>query len=142
MKAIRSKAVLLGLLGATAFATTWVTVKSAKAGAKQTYDVIINDAGKYAMGSLADARASGSTVSYLQVDVQSYGSDSWRSVRMVAKNGGNGSITRECISYDAELVALAANANGDSFVDFSWEDDGRCSNIRIVHGSKMSPKVP
>jgi hypothetical protein len=142
MKTIRSKAVLLGLLGATAIGTTWVTADSANAGAKTTYDVIISDAGKYAIGSLADTRASGSNISYMQASVLSWGSDSWQYVHMIAKTGGNSPVTRECTSYDRDLVAMGASVKGDSYIDFGWDSAGDCTHIRVVNGSKMSPKVP
>lgn len=137
-----SKVVIWGLLGITAVATSWVTAKSASAGAKETNNVTIWDSSKVAMGSLADVRASGSSVSYIAVDVQATGTDSWSYVHMTAKTGGSPSITRECYSYDKALVALAASANGDSYVEFGWTDDGHCNHIRVVHDSRLAPKVP
>lgn len=142
MKAIRSKAVLWAVAGLVGLGASWTAARSAYAGLKETQNVTIYDSSKIAIGSLADARSSGSTVSYIRVETLSFGDNGTDMVRVTAKTGGSSSITRECLtSNDDDFMRIAAGVNGDSTVEFKWNDAGECEYIRVYNSSSLAPKV-
>jgi hypothetical protein len=137
MKIIQKKLMLLGMSGALG-ATIWMTVASALAGSKVEKDVYMNDTDKYVIGQLGTIRASSSVNSFISLDVLS-----WYGTTVVTATAHSaGSSIRTCTTQnDPDLVAVAASANSDSYVDFGWNDDGTCRYIRIINGSQYRPKA-
>lgn len=142
MKAIRSKAVLWAVAGLVGVGATWTVGKSAYAGLKETQNVTIYDSSHIALGSLADARSSGSTVSFIRVESMSFGDNGTNWVRVTAKTGGSSPLTRECMtSNDDNFMRTAAGVSGDSIVEFKWTDAGECEYIRVYNSSTLAPKT-
>ena len=137
MKAIPKKLMLLGVSGALG-AAIWMTVASALAGAKVERDVYMNDTNKYVIGQMGTIRASSSGNSFISLDVLS-----WHGTTVVTATAHSaGSSVRTCTTQnDPDLVAVAASANSDSYVDFGWDDDGTCRYIRIINSSEYRPKT-
>lgn len=136
MKTIQSRVAILGLTGMVV-AASWLTAKHAFAGRTETKNLFMDDALRYAEGSLADVRASAGAVAHIGLDVQ-MSQGGGQVVVAIAKSPGG--AQRMCTSNDPRMADVAIGANGDSYVQFGWNDAGECRYIWVGNSSRYRPK--
>ncbi|RKG82053.1 hypothetical protein D7W79_03730 [Corallococcus exercitus] len=111
---------------------------TAWAGAKTPVLVSITLSTRTAMGSLGAARASADTKQYIGVATTTYaGGDA---VTVFAQDASGTYVS--CYSYRPAFVAAARALASDSFLYFTWDAFGECTDITIETVSKYDPKTP
>jgi hypothetical protein len=116
-------AIALGLL---------LSAGTAYAGNRVTNEVVIK--GPYAWGSLGSARNAPDSTQYL--DIQNS-----RGFAVLQARTAQGTSAM-CVTKDPELLAIARSASGDSYVYFSWDASGSCTDILVSAASYLAPKAP
>jgi hypothetical protein len=124
----------------TGVALSVVLGGGASAGFKQPSPVSIDSTNRSASGALGDARNSpdarqaiGCVVSYDAVNQKN-------NVNCVATDVNGNSA--QCATQQAELIQIALGISGDSFLRFTWDHSGVCTNIEVFNSSIFLPKKP
>ena len=107
---------------------------TAVAGYKTYYLVIVQLSGSspYASGDLGYVRNSSDPSQYISCySAATYGLCS------AANSVGD---YASCSSTDPAMLAVIRSLNGDSWLRFSWNPDGTCSDIRVRESSMSAPK--
>ncbi|AKF84591.1 hypothetical protein MFUL124B02_01260 [Myxococcus fulvus 124B02] len=122
----------------TAALATALIGTAAWAGEKSAYPVTVYSTSREAFGSLGSTRDTADTFQKLgcQVNTSSTGSTS---VYCYAQSA---SAVGACLSSSAALVEAVRSIQGDSYLYFSWDASGNCTNINVTHGSQYAPKQP
>lgn len=122
------KRTLLSVLALAAAAAT------AHAGTRGSYPVYVGSS--YAYGSLATARASADTLSY--VECQRYVTPTNAVLSCYARDAAG--KTAMCTSSDPAFVAEGRALKGDSLLYFEWDASGACKALRVTDSSTLAPK--
>jgi len=105
---------------------------TAVAGFQTGAPVTINDAGRYANGTLGYIHNSASPLEYM-------GCSTFQHQGYCTARDANG-LTRSCSSIDARMVNTMRALNGDSYLYFEWDGDGNCVYIIVENISSTLPK--
>lgn len=109
---------------------------TAYAGTRGSYPVVITST--YAYGSLATARASSDTLSY--VECQRYVTPTNAVLFCYARDATGKSAA--CSTNDPAFVAEGRALKGDSLLYFEWDANGACKALRVTDSSTLAPKSP
>ncbi len=112
----------------------------AVAGRKVPWPVTIDLANRTAYGSLGSTRNSPDTESQLGCSVHYDAANQKNNVNCIAADPKGRSV--QCASQQPELVQIALGLNGDSFLQFWWDDNRTCTNILVDNHSIYEPKQP
>jgi hypothetical protein len=129
MKAVLGGVVVVGLVGASAWA-----------GSKTTnWTVGIDTVGKSAYGSVGATRSSADTVQYIGCSVYGF-DDGFIQASCGAKNAAGTSVS--CSSTVPSIVETVRAMPSDGFVRFQWNDAGDCTYVAFGNYSYYAPKQP
>jgi hypothetical protein len=104
----------------------------AVAGTKTHTATVINDTFQYAQGSLSSARSSSDTLQFIYCELYAAGNIQCRA----RDSAGN---LRTCSTSDPNYVKAVQMINISSFVFFSWDAAGNCTNLLVRNGSNYLP---
>jgi hypothetical protein len=121
----------LGLC-ALGFAGALLASTAALAGFRIAQQVVISDAGRLANGVLSYVSNTPDTTQYI-------GCYSLSGLGICSAKDKTG-LLRSCATSDPELLAVIRSLNGDSYLIFWWDTNGRCSNIEVDNASYSPPK--
>ncbi|MGE6756774.1 hypothetical protein ACQKGO_02075 [Corallococcus interemptor] len=123
----------------TSVALALLAVPAAYAGAKSSFNVVVNTSIRYAEGAQGTARNSADAVQriYCRTNADSAGNES---VRCYAVNSAN--VTATCFSTLPAHVRSAQSAGDASFIYFTWDASGICRSLDVLKGSHLEPKAP
>jgi hypothetical protein len=118
---------------------TLIALPAAFAGSKSTFYVTIDTVARTAYGAFGSARGSADAVQniYCRTFAASSGAES---VRCYATNSAATTVT--CTSTVAALIDSAKSIESSSYVYFSWNSTGICTNLDVLKGSHLMPKQP
>ncbi len=120
------KQVLIAALATGALTTTAV------AGMKTGQQVYISDAARTANGQLGYVRNTADTVQYIGCTVQGdVGSCTVRN-----RDG----LTRSCSSTETRWVHTMRALKSDSYLQFNWDANGKCTYVSVNTDSTSAPK--
>lgn len=120
------KHVLIGTMVAGALATTAI------AGFKTGQQVVIADASKMANGELGTVRNSADTVQYIGCTVQGDAGS------CTARNSAG--LTRSCSTTETKWLNTMRALDGDSYLTFKWDANGKCTYVSVQNSSTSAPK--
>lgn len=105
---------------------------AALAGMKTGQQVYISDANKFANGEIGFVRNTADSTQYIGCTVNGdLGSCNARD-----RNG----LSRSCSTTVAKWVNTIRAVNGDSYVYFAWDSNGKCTQIIVQNHSTAAPK--
>ncbi|MGH8049234.1 MAG: hypothetical protein ACREPB_01090 [Arenimonas sp.] len=131
---MKSKILRNGLSVLTACALTAVA-GAAMAGLSYSVPVNINDAYKYAVGTMYGARASSDTVQYIGCYHNAYSSGG--SANCYAVNAAG--VSRSCYTTNVNMVDAIRSISDESYIYFQWNTDGTCNYVLVDNGSRFRP---
>lgn len=112
---------------------------AAWAGFKSTYYADVDTTGRYAYGSYGSARGSADSLQYIGCSVQGFSSGSSR-VICEAQNASG--VSAFCSSTVPALVTAATSQSGDSYIFFTWDENGDCTYLYVSNTSNYAPRQP
>ncbi len=118
-------------LGAAVAAALLSTAMIASAGARLVYQVGINDASRFAVGTMADARGSSDNVQ----TIGCYHNTGFASCYATNSAG----LSRSCTTTNAALIEVIRSIGSESYLYFQWNTDGTCSYVFVDNGSRWKP---
>ena len=121
---------LCRILGAALVAGALAT--TAFAGMKTSQQVVIVDANKFANGELGHVRNTADSVQYIGCTIKGTAGS------CTARNSAG--LTRSCSTTEAKWLATIAAVNGDTYLYFRWDTDGKCNLIIVENNSTPAPK--
>ncbi len=122
---VLAAAAIAALLSSAAFVSL--------AGESGSYQVFINDASRFATGSMVTARYSGDSVQRIECRAFAHRAGMVNAY-CFAKNAQG--VTRTCFTTLPVLVENARAASSESMINFYWEENGDCESISIENASR------
>jgi len=115
----------------------------ALAGARYTYPVTVVPGARYAYGSMGSARNSVDTTAsimcYLQAGLSSAGA-AFAPIASCSAGDAAGN-SGYCSTNEPQFVDAVRNMVGsDSYINFTWNAYGTCTEINVYNGSYFEPK--
>lgn len=132
----------------TKFASTvlaFVLLSSAStvfAGAKQSWPLQIDLAGRHAWGDVSATRAAADANAYVTCTVWTAASAGASSLTCNGAISATTSFSCTTNSPTAAMVDAARSIEGDSWVSVYWDATGKCTNIDVRKSSLIAPKAP
>jgi hypothetical protein len=127
------KRIVLSSLVAAALAVTSV----AYAGLRQTYNVNVTQ-GQQGAGSMGSARNSTDTTQYIGCTLfLASGSSSY----LVCAAQDSAGHYASCYTFDPALQSIAHTLTSDSYINFSADASGVCTQLQITNYSFLAPKA-
>jgi hypothetical protein len=105
---------------------------TAFAGMKTGQPVVINDGSRFANGELGYVRNTPDSVQYIGCTIKGNAGS------CTARNAAG--TTRSCSTTDAKWLSTIAAVNGDSYLYFRWDTEGKCNLIIVENHSTPAPK--
>ncbi len=106
---------------------------SAFAGVHTMFQVTINDPAMFANGDVSFVHNTPDVVQYLYCESQG------TSARCVARNLAG--LVRTCSTANPAHLAAIHSIGTDSYLLFSWNAAGQCTNVNVRNGSLTVPKA-
>jgi hypothetical protein len=131
----RNRLMTVAILGLSLLVS--VIAVSARAGVKFNTTATIDAANHSAYGGVAATRNSSDTIQQIGCSVTVA---STFSATCFARDAANNFAT--CVTYDQNMISAAMSAQGDSFINFRWDDSGNCNFLNIYNDSMEMPKSP
>jgi hypothetical protein len=110
---------------------------TARAGTKIAGQVQVNNAARWAQGSIGNARNSPDGLTELGCQVQVI-AGLGPSMNCVARDAAGFSII--CTSNDPDMMSIMGAINSDSYVHFEWDANNTCTTLYIATHSAYQPK--
>ena len=114
-----------------------VGMGSVAAGTRYSYQVFINDASRYANGSMADARGSGDAVQQIGCWSNGIAGSAAYNGSCIATNAAG--LTRSCSTNDVNVIAAIRSITNESRIYFIWNIDGTCNYVFVENNSWNKP---
>lgn len=95
------------------------------------YQVYVNDAARYANGSIPDARASVDAVQWIGC----YNNAGYGNCSAVTSAG----VSRSCSTGNAAMIDTIRSIGPESYIYFQWNADGTCNYILVENSSRFKP---
>jgi len=121
----------LGLC-ALGFAGALLSSTAAFAGWRSSQEVVIWDVLSFANGDVSYASNTADTGQ--RIECESKGGSGY----CLAEDQTG--LTRQCSTSDSDLLAVIRSLKNDSYLSFSWDTNGHCTNIRVDNSSYTVPK--
>lgn len=109
---------------------------SAFAGYRDATPVYVDGTSRYAYGYLGTARNSADTIQYIGCSISAGASGSYATCE--ARSPAN--VTRSCYTANAEMLGAVRMIQDDSFVFFTWDTAGNCTQVFTSNYSWGEPK--
>lgn len=120
------------LVAAAAVAAAMLsTATIAIAGSRWVYQVGINDASRFAVGTMTDARGSSDNVQ----TIGCYHNSGTASCYATNSAG----LSRSCTTANAALIDVIRSISSESYLYFQWNADGTCNYVFVDNGSRWKP---
>jgi hypothetical protein len=129
-----------GLL-APALASAVLMSSAAFAGFRSGTDVVINDASRWAYGDLGQVHNSSDRTQLIGC---------YNTINFAGWDGGcyaqnTSGVWRSCYTTDpnmmASVMATLRSVSGNSYLTFTWDGAGRCTDLSVENDSMTSPKT-
>ncbi len=148
MKISKTRRMAVGL--ATVTLTGVISICAARAGSKQSKNVVVTLGAttSTASGSLATARNSTDTAEGIGCTISTNMTPTGSSTELFCSAASNRSLTGgstvrgSCETEDPALISIAESLRGDSFLTFSWNSEDDCTSIKVENYSYAAPKLP
>lgn len=114
-----------------ALAVLAVAAPPASAGTRTVYQVVVNDAGRWANGTMTDARGSADSVQRMGC----YHNATFASC--FATNAAG--LARTCTTGNAQLIDVIRHIGPESYIYFQWNTDGTCNYVLVENNSRFKP---
>lgn len=108
-----------------------VTTSVAFAGRRAVYPVTVNDPGKAAYGTMADARGSTDGVQHIGCYHNATAAGCY------ATNAAG--LARGCTTSDAGMMETIRHVTPESYIYFQWNADATCNYVLVDNGSRFKP---
>ena len=122
---------MLRRLAAAAAAALLSTAMIASAGSRLVYQVGINDASRFAVGTMTDARGSSDNVQAIGC----YHNAGFASCYATNSAG----LGRSCTTTNPALIDVIRSIGSESYLYFQWNTDGTCNYVFVENGSRWKP---
>jgi hypothetical protein len=119
------------LIGGAVAAALLSTATIAIAGSRLVYQVGINDASRYAVGTMTDARGSADA----SQSIGCYHNTGFASCYATNNLG----LSRSCTTTNTALIEVIRSISSESYIYFQWNTDGTCSYVFVDNGSRWKP---
>jgi hypothetical protein len=125
------------VLSALAIAALIGVAPVAHAGFKSSFGVTTDPVSRYANGTMGSARASADAVQYMSC-YATYASSA--GAFCVARDAAGTTVS--CFTSDPNKVAIVSAMTSYSYVYFSYDASGTCTQILVQNSSYYPPMVP
>jgi hypothetical protein len=116
-----------------------VLAGAASAGYKNNTQVYVDPVGRVAYGTVGGARNSSDSNQRLGCAI--WGSTSTELEAYCYATDQNG-VSFSCYGINANVIAAAQHATGDSWISIYGDASGFCTEIDVYNGSQYQPKQP
>ena len=126
----------VGLLLAAGVSSAMLMSSAAQAGVRTNFPVSVDTINMVAAGTFGSTRNTGDLVQDLSCRVTVDTSGAWALCAATNAQGTTGT----CVTVDPNMLAAINSLGSDSYVQFSWNSIGFCTEVVVINGSETEPK--